>query len=332
MIIKNAVLHIIDFNSGVCVFSQQQLDYTNSVVAEYIEKHIERLHKDGSGKNGIFKQESKFASELQKFNNEQLNFLDFSSWIANSFYDSLALADDVESMDLLVAEYTYEEDSYIGIFILPNKSAYTHQVLNEEGVIHGEIIRHFAILPGVGQRISSYAIIGLSSEKIIFADKKRSIAGHNVTVIPNVLLECTSNISQKETVKIVEKVAAQVAEEYGTNTAEAVTKVKSKVVASAEAGESFCPFDLGDEVFSESPLMKEAFEKKIEEKAIPKTVKIESQAAVKASKSHKIKTDTGIELTFPVEYFDDRKFIEFINNSDGTISIELKNIGKIINR
>ncbi len=332
MIIKNAALHIIDFNSGVCVFSQQQLDYSNAVVNEYIEKHIERIHKDNGSKSGIFKEDSKFASQLEKFKRGELEFLEFSSWIANCVHESLALSEDSESMDLLILDYIFDEEKYIGLFILPNKSAYTHQVVNDDGVIHGEIIRHYAILPGISQRITSYAIVGLSKELVSFSDKKRSIAGKSVTVIPNVLLECNSNISQKEAVKIVEKAAAQVAEEYGTNTAEAVTKVKSRVVASAESGENFCPFDLGEEVFSESPLMKEAFEKKIEEKEVPRTVKLEPQAVVKANKSHKIKTDTGIEITFPVEYFDDRKFIEFINNPDGTISIELKNIGKIINR
>ena len=39
--------------------------------------------------------------------------------------------------------------------------------------------------------------------------------------------------------------------------------------------------------------MQEAFEKKIEEKEIPKDLKIEKTSAVRASKSQKIKTDNG---------------------------------------
>ena len=52
----------------------------------------------------------------------------------------------------------------------------------------------------------------------------------------------------------------------------------------------------------------------------------------KAGRSHKIKTDTGIEITFPSEYIENTDFIRFINNPDGTLSIELKNIGKIVNK
>ena len=54
--------------------------------------------------------------------------------------------------------------------------------------------------------------------------------------------------------------------------------------------------------------------------------------AQKAGRSHKIKTDTGIEITFPSEYIENTDFIQFINNPDGTLSIELKNIGKIVNK
>ena len=60
--------------------------------------------------------------------------------------------------------------------------------------------------------------------------------------------------------------------------------------------------------------------------------KLKNPFAVKTGRNHKIKTDTGIEITFPADLFQNTEYIEFINNPDGTISIELKNIGKIINQ
>ena len=49
-------------------------------------------------------------------------------------------------------------------------------------------------------------------------------------------------------------------------------------------------------------------------------------------RSHKIKTDTGIEIKIPTEYLENNRYVEFTNHADGTISIQLKNIGKIVNR
>ncbi len=63
-----------------------------------------------------------------------------------------------------------------------------------------------------------------------------------------------------------------------------------------------------------------------------KTAAIERDYTVRANKSHKIRTDTGIEIIVPSDFFNNSEYIEFISNEDGTISINIKNVGKIINR
>ena len=46
----------------------------------------------------------------------------------------------------------------------------------------------------------------------------------------------------------------------------------------------------------------------------------------------KIVTDIGVEVIFPAEYYQNNEYIEFINNDDGTISIQINNIGEVINK
>ncbi len=332
MIIKNAILHILDYKSDICVFSQQLLDCSNTATSEYIEKHLEKLHKDSSCKNGEFLQESQFAGFLTQYKSGAVTFIDFSNWIGNMLHQKISLADKQESTDLLIVDYIYEDIPYFAVMILVNKSAYTHQVYSDENGVYNDIALHYAILPGTTQRADSFAVINNNSMEISFIDKSKIIDGKRTYVIQQSLLECTSNVSAKEAVKIVKDIATQVAEEYGANPAVAVSKAKNYIVENSETANSFSPIQLAETVFSDSPFMKEAFEKKAEEKKIPKDIKIERQTAVKTSSSHKITTDTGIEITVPVEYFENEKYIEFINNPDGTISIQLKNIGKITNK
>ncbi len=59
---------------------------------------------------------------------------------------------------------------------------------------------------------------------------------------------------------------------------------------------------------------------------------MEKKAAQRLARNHKIRTDTGIEITFPTEYSHNPDFIEFVSMPNGMISIELKNIGNIENR
>ena len=42
-----------------------------------------------------------------------------------------------------------------------------------------------------------------------------------------------------------------------------------------------------------------------------------------------LKTDTGIEISIPIDQVRDGNAVEFINNPDGTISILIKNVNRI---
>ena len=63
-----------------------------------------------------------------------------------------------------------------------------------------------------------------------------------------------------------------------------------------------------------------------------KPVKMNQESTLKKMCKHKLKTDTGIELTIPTDYMDNIEYVEFNNNDDGTLSITLKHISNIVSR
>ena len=87
-----------------------------------------------------------------------------------------------------------------------------------------------------------------------------------------------------------------------------------------------------EEVFKANPVQQEAAKKELADADMMRPLPVNREFATKVGEHHKIKTDTGIEITFPSEYIENTDFIRFINNPDGTLSIELKNIGKIVNK
>ena len=46
----------------------------------------------------------------------------------------------------------------------------------------------------------------------------------------------------------------------------------------------------------------------------------------------KLKTDTNIEITFPVEYMEEPDKFEVIHLDDGTIRIEIRNVSHVQSR
>jgi len=64
------------------------------------------------------------------------------------------------------------------------------------------------------------------------------------------------------------------------------------------------------------------------EKKFQVTANIEN----KIFKKQKFVTDTGIEISIPGDQLSRNDIIEFKNNPDGTISVEIKNIGLLNQR
>jgi len=330
--INKAILHILDFNSNVTVFSEKELDIGNNSVWTFLSKHIEKTYKELSSKTGAFHPESKFKDRISDYVINGHDFIAFSTAIAAAMHESISQSDKLDSTDLLIIDFSIDDIRLLAILKCDNKVGFTHQVISEDDKIKNEIINHYAILPNVSQKIDEYAFIELDSLKIKFNEKKRSVNGHDAFILSEIILECSSTISPKDTISLVKSITREIAENHGKSSVEALAKVKTHIAENAEISESLDMTELGREVFNSSPLMQQEYMQELKSSGIPDTVKLDRDFAVKSGKNHKIKTDTGIEITFPVDYFQNKDYIEFVNNADGTISIELKNIGKITNK
>lgn len=332
MIINSAILHIFDFISDVCIYSQKEINLREDDIEAFIKKYVKNALSDLSCKEGSLNSNSSFLSKLNEYNNRKYNFCDFSREIAEDFYAQISISDKKESMDFLFVDFTDNNQDFLGLFFLGYKKAYTHQVVQDGAVVHNTLIQHQTILPSSTQKIDSFAIIQKDSGYVRFVDKRRYIEGQDVYILPDVILQCDSQKSSKEMLKSVTRIVSKVAEDHGANSAIILSKAKNFLCENAEISSTLSPTELCQEIFSDSEEMQGAFLTLVQEEKIPGEIKIEKSFAVKTAKSHRIKTDTGIEVIFPAEYFENHEFIEFINNPNGTISIQLKNIGKILNK
>ena len=364
MRINHAVLHIFDFESGVNVISAEELDLTSKQAKRFVEKHLGKVRADAGARRASFQPESAFAEEVKRYFFGQRDFMGLSGQIAEFLGAELGRADRPKSCDLLVADFVEEDDAipaadgdgfdapwddsaagptaalaepvtsrYFAILLLESKLAFMHEVGSENGAPCSRIARHHAILPNPSQKVASFAVIDARSLRVAYADKARKIDGQDTLLLPDGLLMCGEGVSCKEAIAAVERIGETVAEEYGANAAVAVAEAKARLAEDIEEGESFSPEELGREVFADKPDMAERFVEEASREQLPERVEVERRTApARASLKHKIVTDTGIEVTFPSEYYENSDYIQFSSTPDGLISIELKNIGSIENR
>jgi len=331
IIIHRSILHILDFNSGLTVFSDQELLIENSVET-FLLKHIEKSYADQNAKKGTFYEDSTFKEQLHLYLKEESTFIDFSKYIVKTVYTAISHSEQLDSADILVCDITIDDERKIVVFKCNNHMGFIHQVIQTDEGVKNDIINHYAIMPNLAQKIDEFAFINTADEAIIFVDKKYVMDGNKVSILPEVLLECSQSVSPKETISLVSKIAKKVADEYGQDDIVAATAVKSFITETIQDSPNVEPKEIGREIFKSNPSMQASYMEQIQEAGLPERVEVEQESTLKRLRNHKLKTDTGIELTIPLDYFNNTDFVEFNNNPDGTLSITLKRILNVTNK
>ncbi len=332
--LKRAILHILDANSGVSVYSDEELDITDASINSFITKHMEKIFEDAGLRSAEFADNSGFKYHLSEYLRDENYFQTMSQFIAQRVYEGVSQSDKPDSSDLLVCDCIINERPTLAILKCDNKIGYTHQVMQEDGKVKNQIINHYAILPTTSQKISECAFINEDDFTIKYIGKRRKIDGETTDLIADVLLECIYDISPRESVNAVKKIAKKVTEENGGDAIETLSKMKEYITENVdEGGADYIETDkVAEKIFDSKPGMREEFMEKIEKASVPQRVEVNSYVTKKLASNVKIVTDIGVELTFPAEYYQNSEYIQFINNEDGTISIQINNIGEVINK
>ncbi|MDO5603340.1 MAG: nucleoid-associated protein [Oscillospiraceae bacterium] len=341
--VTRAILHILDTSSGVTVFSDAELPLEDAAVYEYLIRHLEKLRARHEAKQGEFHPGSAFQEKWKTYLRKELSFRDFSAFIAEAAARAEEDCDKAVSFDLLICEFAEDGVQNLAVLKCDNKTGYTHQVENIDGAVCNKIINQYAILPSPGQRIAEYAFVSEKNE-ILLEDKKSFFNGEEKSLLADHILQCETEMSGKETIALVERITQAVAESFGEAPVAAAAKAKSylaeesgRQLDQAESIADECPFvlnpeELSREIFSESEDMQKEFIEKVKEAGLSNKVPLQPKLVAKQVKNQRIKTDTGIELIFPVEFFKNGDYIEFIDLPDGTMNIQLKHIGYIQNK
>lgn len=361
MNIDHAILHVFDFVSCENTFSDEEMDLSSKQARSYVERLAKKAASDLDAKRGEFAPDSRFAAELRAYLAGDLGFAALSRGIGEYLARELGHGEKPVSCDLLVvdfrdapvkvagemtdaevaARFESRDGRYLGILLLESKQAYVHELgFGESGACNG-VERNRAVLPNPSQKVPTYAVVDLRTFAVSFADKPRTIDGEPRLIIPDGLLQCSVEASSKETFAAVAEVVQAVAEEYGANAAVAVSRAKAYVAADSGDAADGEPLpweedvdlaELAADAFEGNDALRDRFVEVAQAYELPERVTLEREAVRRVASKHKIRTDTGIEITFPAEYSRNPEYLSFTSEADGTYSIQLKNIGHIENR
>lgn len=337
IVIRKAVLHILDTNRGQCILSNTLLN-PGPDLHDFIRNHIYKIVSSDDTKSCEFDPEcSPIYSILETWDeSDETSFIETSQAIANKLYVAMGEGLDIPAADLLFVTFQAEGTIYLALLKMNYKMSYTHHVAREltqyeDDLLHNvEISRTRSFLSGTS-RISEAAIINLSNRSIKLLEKRYEVNGEKVYYLSEKFLVCRTNISSKKKLNILTRVINNISNKY--DGADLKTKMDTKSALQKEYVDrkSFDIEEIGNKLFGKSPEKKSEFDEKMEQYDLQyDNFTVTNESTVKKLEKQIIVTDSGIEISIPMEVYNKRASLEIRTDATGKSTIIIRNIDNVI--
>ncbi|QAT41926.1 nucleoid-associated protein [Aminipila luticellarii] len=358
IIIDKAILHILDTSIEAPVLADRLMSFSPQA-DEFLKMHILRAMEDGDIKKGGFKgrrshneeplpisepesteaglAETETGSTAGEFDTEGLksaisnlepaNFITVSQQLAQKIFDLAVANPDIPAADLLMCHFQYDNGIYFGVLKFNYKQSYIHHFAMIDNEKETGIIQQNATIANENQKLDEFAFIRLDDFSVLIKEKKYEINGAKEFYLSNRILHVTTDLSPKTKVKIVEKAAEKVIKEYYGEDPLKVSQLKTELKTCVDES-SIVEIDrITNAVFDGNFSAQQRYKEEVAQKGISgRAFEVTSEIEKTVARKQKITTDTGIEISLPVNYLENQKNIEFIMNEDGTMSILIKSV------
>lgn len=332
IIIRSAIMHILDSTVGMPVLSEELLPLTPDM-NDFLRNHIYKVISGDELKTCVFDEENSEVYRLiQEFSEE--NMVEVTKRLADLLYGIMNANVAIPPADVFFVTYQMESQQHLAILKMNYKEVYMHYTsMNEEDGNVNDVMKQCCALPGGGGRLSEAVTISLAENTVQLIEKKVEINGVKTNYLSEVYLQCHAKMSQKTKLDIVTKAVDQINKKYFEDDFEKKMEAKSVIHNTYAEQGTLVPEEIGEELFGEIPEIKEEFVEKLEKYKLPKEeITVKSEKTTKKFEKQFLTTDSGIEINIPMEEYNNKQHVEFITNPDGTISVLIKNISKITSK
>ena len=326
IIIRNAIVHILDSSVGMPVLSDTVLDLSPDL-NDFIRNHIFKIASGDDLKRCVFHEDSYIYGLLKEFKEE--NLILFSQEISSYLYTIMNQNINIPAADFIVVTYQYQSQMHLAFLKLNYKETFIHLTGETDGYNCNDIIKYKATLPS-SSRLSEAAIINLAEMEVDIVEKKYEVNGVKTNYLSELFLQCHAKMSSKTKLSIVTKAVEQINKKYYEEDFDKQMEAKS-IIQNELAEEGTLNVEvLSEKIYGNQPEIKEAFTEKLEKYNLHKEeVAPKNKQTIRKLEKQFLTTDSGIEINIPMEEYKNPDRVEFITNSDGTISVLIKNINHI---
>ena len=321
--IEKAILHVLDKNSSMPIFSEGLVNLDDDAIYNFITMNLKKMYDDNATKSGVLNETNELFNYIEKIDEK---FVEISREIADKLYKIMINQDSIPSADLLVVLATIDGRRMLGIIKLNYKEGFTHFVDYAESATSNKIIKHKVIFATEGQKTDEGVLVDLTDFKLKITEKEYLIDGDKINYFSEIFLKCKPEISKNEAIKIVNKVAKEINKKYFDSDFTKDVKIKETIYDEIQETSKINICKIAEKAFENNKEIQEEYIEEVKKAGVKEEIVLAGEEPEKKFSKHKIKTDNGIELTVPTDVYKNKEAIEFINNPDGTISILITNV------
>lgn len=322
---EKTILHILDTEHNTCIMSDECMDEQEELLETVLQPKANKVFSSMQKKKAVFKEGSILREWVEQYRDQQLTFEKMSEKIARCIFDAKMKYGLYASSDLIISLVMNEGRR----FLLAIENAYhegiTHDIRQGDTTCN-IICQSSSLLSNTLVKNDRAFLIELSDLTLSCIESKVDIEADKVNFFATIILQSEHEPSYKEAVKSITKTCEKIADKYELNELEVMPKVKQIIHENVQAQTPIHIEEVADMLFASKPLAKGDFKEELKSQGVKNDIEVEYVKPTKSDIVQKIKTDRGIELIIPVDFMNAKDFVEFVNHSDGTISIQLKNI------
>ena len=313
VIINHGILHIIDNERGQVVLSESELDLDSDMVADFLARHIKKVMNSADVKEATFEADSRVLATIGKYQAREIDFKAASWEFCVGLSEIMLENGDIPPADLLVTQFEIGGVPHLAIFKLNHSVFYTHEVKGGEN----HIVHSSFALPLGGAAVSEAVIIPYEPMVLRIMEKPHNVDGEEINYFSQLFLGADAGLSKKQAAKVIKAILEEVVAEHCA--ADPVMTAKFQLAMIEEAIENDGDVRLENvatEAFGQGTA-REEYLKAAREAGLGRDLYLGEKFCAKEFGTVKIKSDSGVELKFPVGVLDDPNVIEFAGHDEG---------------
>ncbi|MGL4337803.1 MAG: nucleoid-associated protein [Turicibacter sp.] len=333
VVLKNSCLYIVDNISGMFIPTKLPMDAEVDGAFTYLEKVIDKCLKNPACKPAMFNEGSDARALVLDYRARDLTLADVGHDLAERLFELKNQYEVFTRSDFFVCEIEMLNVEYLVGMELVCREAFTHEVKQTEKGVQNNLMTHQAVLPEATKRSGRFFMVNRDSLKLTILEDTFKFNGDEVVALfAEDLLATTTDISLKEAVYLARSATEKIVEKHDLDELEVIPAFHQVMAELIHTGAELDFDHIGEQMFKDCADIMDDFAVEISNHGLEKPITNPNGAKVRMPKMQKIKTDTGIEVVFPFDYYNNKDYLEIVNTPNGRISIEIKNVGEISNR